>query len=475
MTLRPAPPKRDEHYLAPVCLWDAPPGKKFFKFQLTTFGASAVLENTLVKSTRVPVIWAYAEPATKRADVISWPIAICMRMRTRTIAQPAVQLGQEIDGLLATDPPHHRIVFVSAFVALRTILRLRDRLLARFQAGSRLCLTVGIDLGGTSRDVLQELLRWNCEVFIFHNPIVRATFHPKIYFFEGRNQSTLILGSNNLTDGGFYTNYEAAARFDFDLPADAQDFRRIIDPLLRLIEPPAGATVQRLTQQLIDTLTARGMLTTELEAKQNRRKQAATQQNPGDQVPGNPFLAVAVPDPPLLPQMIRAQEPTAAQAQPRAQATEQAQAPRPEGGLLLWRKTLPQTDALQVPDGTNHVGGVRLTQARFENPPGHRIDQTTYFRNLFRDFQWEHEGGGHRNQEHTFVPMRVFIRGQDYGTRNFEISHKPSGEAGQANYTTILRWGREFTPTITQENVTGTVLSLYETPDADAPFLLELA
>jgi hypothetical protein len=48
--------------------------------------------------------------------------------------------------------------------------------------------------------------------------------------------------------------------------------------------------------------------------------------------------------------------------------------------------------------------------------------------------------------------MRIFIRGQDYGIRNFEISHKPSGEAGQANYTTILRWGRDFTPTVLKEN-----------------------
>jgi len=71
--------------------------------------------------------------------------------------------------------------------------------------------------------------------------------------------------------------------------------------------------------------------------------------------------------------------------------------------------------------------------------------------------------------------MRIFIRGHDHGIRNFEISHKPSGEAGQANYTTILRWGREFTPTILQENVTGAVLSLYETPDAAAPFLIDLA
>jgi HKD family nuclease len=151
-------------------------------------------------------------------------------MTSTTIAQPAVQLGQEIDALLEGETRYSRIVFVSAFVALRTILRLRDRLLARFQGGCQLRLTIGIDLGGTSRDVPEELLRWDCEVFIFHNPILRATFHPKIYLFENAARITLIVGSNNLTDGGFYTNYEASVRHDFKLPADAEEFRRIVEP-----------------------------------------------------------------------------------------------------------------------------------------------------------------------------------------------------------------------------------------------------
>jgi len=393
-------------------------------------------------------------------------------MNSRTIAQPAVQLGYEIDALLEREPHYDRIIFVSAFVALRTILRLRDRLLARFQGGCQLRLTVGIDLGGTSRDVLEELLRWNCEVFIFHNPIPRATFHPKIYLFESATGTTLIIGSNNLTDGGFYTNYEAAVRHDFELPADAEEYRRIADPLLTFIEP-SGTTVQRLTAELINILAARGLLTTEAQARERRHNLAVSHQSAPDQAPANPFVAVAVPLPPLLPQNIRAEEPVVAQIPPIVSPAEQALSARPVGGLLVWSKRLPRTDALQVNEGTHHVGGVRLTQAEFENPPGQRIDQTTYFRNLFREFQWEVEVS-QRNQEHTFVQMRIFIRGRDYGVRNFEISHKPSGEAGQANYTTILRWGRDFTPTILQENITDTLLSLYETPDADAPFLIEI-
>ncbi len=115
-----------------------------------------------------------------------------------------------------------------------------------------------------------------------------------------------------------------------------------------------------------------------------------------------------------------------------------------------------------------------MTQAVFENPVGQRIDQTTYFRRLFDDYDWEPEQGGHADQEHTFVPMRIIIRGVDHGIHNFEISHKPSGEAGQANYTTILRWGRNFNGVIEHANLTHAVFSLYETPDSDAPFFIEI-
>lgn len=141
---------------------------------------------------------------------------------------------------------------------------------------------------------------------------------------------------------------------------------------------------------------------------------------------------------------------------------------------MVWQKTLPNTDALQVREGSNSVGGVRLTQARFEDSSGEKIDQTTYFRNLFSDFPWENEERGHADQEHTFVPIRIFIRGTDYGIHNFEVSHKPSGEAGQANYTTILRWGRNFSPIIKDANLTGTTFSLYETPGEDAPFFIDI-
>jgi len=412
-------------------------------------------------------------------------------MKISTVSQPETQLGKEIDRLLNEDVVYARIVFVSAFVALRTILRLRERLLEQMQNGALLRLTVGIDLGGTSREVLEELLRWNCETFVFHNTISRATFHPKAYLFESAATATLFVGSNNLTEGGFYTNYEAATRYDFELPADATEYERLLRPLAPFVEPQ-GSTVQQLNAALIETLVARGELPSEAEARQRRREQADASRRSGENVPQSPFAPVAISLPPLLPDALRREEPDRAAPKPPARTEEaqplrQAKAPQPQAagqpqlpalvrppGVLVWRKTLPQTDALQVSHGSHPVGGVRLTQARFENPPGERIDQTTYFRQLFADYPWEREPGRPRDQEHAFVPMRIIIRGSDYGIRNFEISHKPSGEAGQANYTTILRWGREFTPTVLREHLTDTVFSLYETAEPNADFLIEI-
>lgn len=408
-------------------------------------------------------------------------------MNIRTVSQPETQLGAEIDGLLNQEVVYPRIVFVSAFVVLRTLLRMRERLLGHMQNGANLRLTVGIDLGGTSREVLEELLRWNCETFVFHNMIARATFHPKIYLFETATTAALFVGSNNLTEGGFYTNYEAATRYDFELPADAAEYERLVKPLAPFLEPQ-GATVRRLDAALIETLVARGELPSEAEARDRRRAQAAdARRRGGDNVPQSPFAPVAVPLPPLLPDGLRREEPERAAAEPPSAAPEPqlSHPPAPPSdqlpsalavlpaGILVWRKTLPQTDALQVNEGSHHVGGVRLTQARFENPPGRRINQTTYFRQVFADYPWERELGRHRDQEHAFVPMRVIIRGRDYGIRNFEISHKPSGEAEQDNYTTILRWGREFSPIVLRENLTGTTFSLYET--ADAEFLIDIS
>lgn len=342
-------------------------------------------------------------------------------MNISTVSQPETQFGNQIDELLRREDAYRRIVFVSAFVALRTVLRLRERLLGQRENGARLHLTVGIDLGGTSQEVLEELLRWNCETFVFHNTIPRATFHPKVYLFESAIVATLFVGSNNLTDGGFYTNYEAATRYDFELPADAAEYERLVRPLAPFLEPQ-GPTVQRLNAQLIETLVARGELPSEADAKKARREKVHQRKPLGDDAPSNPFGATPVPLPPLLPHSLRNEEPVDNQVAKETPEKASVRSDLPSG-TLVWRKTLEKSDASDVKPRSHPKGQVVLSQADYEYPPGQPIDQTTYFRNLFRDLRWEPETGKHADQEHAFARFRVVIREKDYGVHNLEISH----------------------------------------------------
>jgi hypothetical protein len=394
-------------------------------------------------------------------------------MIATTFSQPETQLGTEFMKLLDADRAYRRIIFVSAFTSLRTILRLRERILSISDLGTTVRLVLGIDLGGTSRDVLKELLHWNCEVFIFYNPLVRATFHPKIYLFESESDSMLFIGSNNLTDGGLYTNYEACTCYEFRFPADEKLYKKSIQPIVSFIEP-SGPTVCRLDDKLIDTLTALGILISEIDMRRSRRAKVGRPRLGKNDKSDNPFSSVMVPYPPLLQRDIRKKSfPHSSVKLPKIKTSSHRKLSRPKG-ILVWRKKLPQSDALQVSPGSNPVGGVRLTQAGFENPSGHTINHTTYFRSLFDDYDWESEGGRYADQEHTYISMRIFIRGKDYGIRNFEISHKPSGEAGQDNYTTIFRWGRSFSTIIKQSKLKGAIFSLYEASNSDTQFFIEI-
>lgn len=390
-------------------------------------------------------------------------------MRATLISQPASQLGTIVEGFLSEAFHCQRATLVSAFVSLRTVLRLRQPILAARDRGCAVSVIVGIDLDGTSREALQELISWAVNARVFSNASPRSTFHPKAYLFESRRQAALFVGSNNLTEGGFYTNHELAVRMDFDFPDDRVEF----DAQSLLLERAlagTGGLIKDLDQELLDVLTSREQIPSESQRRQiSRRRRMDT----GDNVAPNPFGSVSAPLPPLLSGAARDVD-----AETTTQvAIEQEVLLRGVRLVyeksLVWKKVLSRTDALQSGERANPVGGVRLTQAGFEAPEGRRIDQTKYFRELFSDYVWQREIRGHRDQEHAIVPIRLVIDDNDHGVLGFEISHKPSGEAGQGNYTTILRWGKAAA-VVKGSNIAGKTLSLFETNSDAAAFTIEI-
>lgn len=139
-------------------------------------------------------------------------------------------------------------------------------------------------------------------------------------------------------------------------------------------------------------------------------------------------------------------------------------------GPLVWQKVLSATDAQR--QSGNPTGDIRLTQAGWRDEQGRPIDQTVYFRHqVFGQFDWRWKDG---KVEEVTVPFDVTIFGIGLGVYNLVVSHKPSGEAGQRNYTTGIQWG-ELTPRTRQANLAGKLLRLYAPPAGRRdPFFIEI-
>lgn len=141
-------------------------------------------------------------------------------------------------------------------------------------------------------------------------------------------------------------------------------------------------------------------------------------------------------------------------------------------GVLRWKKKLSMTDA-QRQTG-NVTGDLRLTQAKFKFA-GSVIDQTTYFRHtVFPTGTWTIERPYPRVDICT-IDFMVTILGKNHGLYQLIVSHKPSGEAGQGNYTTGIRWGNLRHILESVVNVTGKDFHLYAPPSGkNSPFFIEI-
>lgn len=140
--------------------------------------------------------------------------------------------------------------------------------------GGRFRITVGIELLGTSREALEALLDLesfgDAEIFIYHNEAPEETFHPKIYLFSARDRARLIVGSNNLTDGGLATNIEAAVEVESAVDAAAVlEASRCLEGL----RDTNDQRVRRLNRAFLAELAAAGYVITEAEIRTRRATQ----------------------------------------------------------------------------------------------------------------------------------------------------------------------------------------------------------
>lgn len=118
------------------------------------------------------------------------------------------QLGNRLIELLESSD-YHTLNIVVAFAKNSGVLRLKDSI-EKFRArGGIVNIYVGIDMHVTSYEALTALLLHTDSLNVVHSE-KSQTFHSKIYQFLGKDKGMMIVGSNNLTAGGLWTNFESS-------------------------------------------------------------------------------------------------------------------------------------------------------------------------------------------------------------------------------------------------------------------------
>lgn len=172
--------------------------------------------------------------------------------------------------------------------------------LSNFALSKRVCMSVGIDHGGSSVEGLTHLLNavaGRGGLWVYKNST--HTFHPKVFLFKNKSEADLLVGSGNLTKGGLFENVEIGVRIKLDLGKvdDAQFLAELEAILDRYSQARAGICLP-LDSSLIDTLKAAGELPTEQEAADAMKAAKKSLTSGGATKGPSPFSSEAVPKAP---------------------------------------------------------------------------------------------------------------------------------------------------------------------------------
>ncbi len=365
------------------------------------------------------------------------------------------------------DKDFHTFTGISAFASQAGVNGLSKHIAAAKKHLNIITIVTGVDQKGTSKEALEALLNLKINAFVFYQPSF-TIFHPKIYLFEGADKSELIIGSSNLTSQGLFTNVEASLLVSIDNSIEAD--RKIVDQLkdyFKGIFDFTDPNLKKLSKTIISELVKAKVVPTEEERKAAQDKAEKAERTETENIISKIFPKRAIAK---IPSEFRGtKKPTTKTAAATAAVVGSASA---KGKLVWTRKKLPSSSVQGGGSGTNPTGGLRLVQDDFISG-GSKIDQTSYFKNLFSKYTWK-QVRTTPYVEAAKVPFEVTIKGVFHGQFDLEVRHKPSGEAGQHNYTTSISWGTVGS-IISKANLIGSRLHLYAPKGKGKPFQIVIS
>lgn len=286
-------------------------------------------------------------------------------------------------------------------------------------------LFVGIDRGGTTHQGLSHAIDLFDEVFVVHD-VEGRTFHPKLFVAAASRHAHILIGSQNLTQGGLHFNYEAGVALR--LQRKLRNDRRLWDEIstyLSTIEADE-AVCRRLDRALLGRLVADGVLGDE----NDRRSSTAGE----DDLSSRRRARTGAFHRSSVEKRRGTRRPTVRLAPGSLGARRRARTAGSRATASWW-KHLSDADA-QRPTHGNPTGLMRLTKS------GHDIDATQFFRrDLFANAAWQITRDQNGNRvELADVEFALVVDGRRRRRQVLAIDHSPH-RGGRGRATTILHWG----------------------------------
>ena len=114
------------------------------------------------------------------------------------------------------------LTIFSAFAKNSGVLRLKEAIEKHRSKGGCVTAFIGIDLDGTSYEALLNLFSLCDNLYVIHSKNFSTTYHSKIYLLEKSDKAWCAVGSNNLTGGGLWTNFESCNIETYKIPDEQE-------------------------------------------------------------------------------------------------------------------------------------------------------------------------------------------------------------------------------------------------------------
>lgn len=175
------------------------------------------------------------------------------------------QIGNYLQSCLESSK-FNKLIIVVAFAKNSGVLRLKKAFETFRKSGAEIEAYVGIDLDGTSYEALISLQKIANKLTVVHLESGQ-TFHPKIYSFTSQDECVLIVGSNNLTSGGLWTNIETSMVFTEGGDTEESEVQKDLIGFIEQLKNTSGVCFEIKDEQDVDVLLNEGYVSKEAKTR----------------------------------------------------------------------------------------------------------------------------------------------------------------------------------------------------------------